>query len=366
MTFKPVFEDFTRPIQILGPCSAETEKQVMETARQLAEREIKVDLFRAGIWKPRTRPNSFEGIGTEGLDWLKKVRDEFGFKITTEVANKDHAFEAIKAGVDVVWIGARTTVNPFAVQEIADALRGTDMPVLVKNPINPDLALWMGGIERLLNVGLTRVGAIHRGFSKIGDTVYRNNPEWQIPLDLQREMPGIQIITDASHIAGNRENLYQVSQSALNLNFEGLMLETHCTPDDAWSDAAQQVTPEMLKTEILDKLVVRKEKGDDPVIKHNIMDLRSQIDLIDKELIQLLANRMDIAEKIGEYKKQNNISIYQKTRWNEILEKAMERAEPLGLTAGFMDKILKVIHQESIDRQEEVMQKKKDTIESGQ
>src|SRR5690625_1859357 len=238
MTFKPVFEDFTRPIQILGPCSAETEKQVMETARQLAERDIKVDLFRAGMWKPRTRPNPIDGIGTEGLERLKKVRDEFGFKITTEVANNDHAFEAITAEVDVVRIGARRRVSPIAVKESAGGLRGTGMSGVVKNPINPDLSLWMGGIERLLNVGLSGVGAIHRGFSKFGDTVYRNKPEWQIPLALQREMPGIQIITDASHIAGNRENLYQVSQSALNLNFEGLMLETHCTPDDAWSDAA--------------------------------------------------------------------------------------------------------------------------------
>lgn len=356
MELKPVFENVTRPVQIVGPCSAETEEQVMETARQLAENGVKVDLFRAGIWKPRTRPNSFEGVGAEGLNWLKKVRKEFGFKIATEVANREHAFEAIKAGVDVVWLGARTTVNPFSVQEVADALRGTDIPVLVKNPINPDLKLWMGGIERLLNVGLTRVGAIHRGFSKFGDKVYRNNPQWQIPLGLKREFPDIQIICDASHIAGNRVNLFQISQSALNLNFEGIMLETHYTPDEAWSDAAQQVTPKALKEKILDRLIVRDEKADDPIVINNIEDLRSQIDLIDKELIQLYANRMDLAEKIGEYKKQNNISIYQQSRWSEILEETMKRAEPLGLSPSFMDKVLRAIHEESISRQEKVMQ----------
>ncbi len=356
MNFKPVFENFTRPIQVLGPCSAETEEQVMATARQLAENGVKVDLFRAGIWKPRTRPNSFEGIGSEGLQWLKKVRDEFGFKITTEVANKDHAFEAIKAGVDVVWIGARTTVNPFSVQEVADALKGTDIPVLIKNPINPDLSLWKGGIERMLNVGLTRVGVIHRGFSRYGKSVYRNSPQWQIPLALKQEFPELQILCDASHIAGNRENLYQVSQAALNLNFDGVMLETHPSPDDAWSDAAQQVTPANLKKNVLDKLIVRKETGDDPVVQHNIGDLRAQIDLIDKELFQLLADRMNLAEKIGEYKKSNNISIYQQDRWAEILERTMEGAGPLGLSTKFVDHVLKAIHQESINRQERVMQ----------
>ncbi len=356
MKFQPVFEDVTRPIQVLGPCSAETEEQVMATARQLAENDVRVDLFRAGIWKPRTRPNSFEGIGSEGLQWLKRVREEFGFKITTEVANKEHAFEAIKAQVDVVWIGARTTVNPFSVQEVADALRGTDIPVLIKNPINPDLSLWKGGIERILNVGLTRVGVIHRGFSKFGKSIYRNIPEWQIPLALKREFPELQILCDASHIAGNRENLYMVSQKALNLNFDGVMLETHPTPDDAWSDAAQQVTPANLKKNVLDKLIVRRETGDDPVVQHNIDDLRSQIDLVDKELLQLYADRMNLAEKIGEYKKQNNITIYQQGRWSEILERTMQQAGPMGLSERFIDQVLKAIHQESINRQEKVMQ----------
>lgn len=356
MNFKAVFENFTRPIQVLGPCSAETEEQVMATARQLAENNVKVDLFRAGIWKPRTRPNSFEGIGSEGLQWLKKVRDEFGYKITTEVANKDHAFEAIKAGVDVVWIGARTTVNPFSVQEVADALRGTDIPVLIKNPINPDLSLWKGAIERMLNVGLTRVGVIHRGFSRYGKSVYRNSPQWQIPLALKQEFPQLQILCDASHIAGNRENLYMVSQAALNLNFDGVMLETHPTPDEAWSDAAQQVTPANLKKNVLDKLIVRRETGDDPVVQHNIEDLRSQIDLIDKELFQLLADRMNLAEKIGEYKKSNNITIYQQDRWSEILERTMQSAGPMGLSNKFVDHVLKAIHEESISRQERVMQ----------
>ncbi|HLU93293.1 MAG TPA: chorismate mutase [Membranihabitans sp.] len=356
MNFKPVFENVTRPIQVLGPCSAETEAQVMATAQQLAENDIKVDLFRAGIWKPRTRPNSFEGVGAAGLPWLKRVRDEFGFKITTEVANKDHAFEAIKANVDVIWIGARTTVNPFSVQEVADALRGTDIPVLIKNPINPDLSLWKGAIERMLNVGLTRIGVIHRGFSKFGKSVLRNSPQWQIPLALKQEFPEIQILCDASHIAGNRDYLYQISQTGLNLNFDGVMIETHPTPDDAWSDAAQQVTPAVLKQTILDKLIVRREVGDDPVIQHNIEDLRSQIDLIDKELFQMFADRMNLAEKIGEYKKLNNITIYQQDRWTEILERTMEKAGPMGLSSRFVDHVLKAIHQESINRQEKVMQ----------
>lgn len=355
MKLKPIFEDVKRPVQILGPCSAETEEQVLETARQLAENNAKVDLFRAGIWKPRTRPNSFEGIGAEGLQWLKKVREEYGFKITTEVANSQHTYEALKAQVDVFWLGARTTVNPFSVQEVADALKGADVPVLVKNPINPDLKLWMGAIERLYNVGITRIGAIHRGFSKFGKSVYRNIPQWQIPLELKREFPDIEIITDASHICGNRENLYEISQFALDLNMDGIMLETHPTPDDAWSDAAQQVTPKVLQENILSKLIVRSEGADDPLFLHNIEDLRSQIDLIDKEVIQLYADRMNLAEKIGEFKLQNNIAIYQQGRWSDVLERAMDKAGPLGLSETFVNRILKAVHQESIDRQEEVM-----------
>ncbi|GAA5219571.1 chorismate mutase [Membranihabitans marinus] len=360
MNLKPIFENTDRPIQILGPCSAETEEQVLATAQQLKDANAKVDLFRAGIWKPRTRPNSFEGVGPEGLQWLKKVREQYGYKITTEVANTQHTFEALKAQVDVLWLGARTTVNPFSVQEVADALKGVDVPVLVKNPINPDLKLWMGAIERLYNVGITRIGAIHRGFSKFGKSVYRNTPQWQIALELKRNFPDIEIITDSSHICGNRTNLYEISQFALDLNIDGIMLETHPNPDEAWSDAAQQVTPKFLQENILSKLIVRKETETDPLFLHNIEDLRSQIDLIDKEVIQLFADRMNLAEKIGEYKKQNNIAIYQQGRWSDILEKAMEMAQPKGLSEEFINRILKAVHQESIDHQEKVMQGKQE------
>ncbi len=352
----PISRKEGKPIVITGPCSAETEAQVMKTAEMLADLNMEIDLFRAGIWKPRTRPGSFEGIGFDGLRWLKKVKETFGFKITTEVANTQHVFDALKIGIDAVWIGARTTVNPFSVQEVADALKGVDIPVFIKNPINPDLELWKGAVERIYNAGITRIGLIHRGFSKFGNTIYRNVPEWQIPIELKRAFPDIMLIVDSSHICGNRELLLEVSQTALDLNYDGVMLESHCDPNNAWSDAKQQVTPFQLKEQIIDRLQVRKSGVGDQAFQHNIEDLRQRIDAIDKELIQMMGNRMKVAEKIGEYKKQNNIAVLQPDRWNEIIEKAMLMAGPLDLSEEFIVKVLKAIHQESINHQEKIMQ----------
>ncbi len=343
-----------RPILITGPCSAESEEQVMKTAQMMADNNIPLDLFRAGIWKPRTRPNNFEGIGFEGLKWLKNVKDTYGFKITTEVANTQHVFEALKVGVDVLWLGARTTVNPFSVQEVADALKGVDIPVFIKNPINPDLGLWRGAIERIYQAGITKIGVVHRGFSKFGHTIYRNVPQWQIPIELKRNFPDLMMICDSSHICGTRELLYEVSQTALDLQFDGLMLESHCDPTNAWSDAKQQVTPFDLKEQILDRLIMRT--GDSTSIDDNIEDLRSRIDIIDKEIIQMMGNRIKVAQKIGEYKKKQNIAILQPARWNEIIESTMEQAKPLGLSEEFISRLLKAMHQESINHQEQIMQ----------
>ncbi len=345
---------FTKPYLIAGPCSAETEEQVMATAAQIAAEGIKPDLFRAGIWKPRTRPGSFEGIGRPGLSWLKKVKEEYGWKTTTEVANTQHVFDALKAGVDVLWIGARTTVNPFSVQEIADALVGVDIPVLVKNPINPDLSLWIGSLERLKKAGITRLGVIHRGFSAFGKSIYRNTPRWELPIELMRQYPDLFIICDASHICGNRPGLWEVAQRAMDLNYDGIMIETHCNPDAAWSDAAQQVTGSGLKN-ILDRLVVRQEKSADPKFIDNIEDIRHQIDVIDNELLNILGERMKLADKIGMFKKMNNISILQSSRWNEIIQKSQEKGKALGLSEDFITKVLTAIHEESIEHQEKIM-----------
>jgi len=352
----PLTKNPSRPLVITGPCSAETEEQVMKTAQMLVDNEVPVDLFRAGIWKPRTRPNNFEGIGFEGLRWLKQVKDTFGFSVTTEVANTQHVFEALKVGIDVLWLGARTTVNPFSVQEVADALKGVDIPVFIKNPINPDLGLWQGAIERIYNAGITRIGVVHRGFSEFGHTKYRNVPQWQIPIELKRNFPDLMMVVDASHICGTRENLYEVSQKALDLSFDGVMLESHCDPSKAWSDAKQQVTPFDLKEQILDRLILRKTGDDDPDFQHDIEDLRGQIDSIDREILLMMGNRVNVAKKIGTYKKQNNIAILQQSRWNEIIESTMKQAEPLGLSKEFVSKFLKAVHQESINHQEKIMQ----------
>lgn len=352
MNFQPIFEKKQRPIVIAGPCSAESEDQVMQTARALKEQNI--DLFRAGIWKPRTRPNSFEGVGVIGLKWLRKVKEETGLKVTTEVAKAMHVYETLKYGVDVLWIGARTTVSPFAVQEIADALSGTDIPVLIKNPINPDLKLWIGAIERIYKAGISRIGVIHRGFSSFDDKTYRNTPRWQIAIELMQQFPNLTFICDNSHICGRRDILQPVAQKAMDLNFHGLMTETHPDPDNAWSDAKQQITPARFK-ELIDSLVLRDANSNDEEFLHNIEDLRSQIDLIDNEILDLIGKRMQIADDIGLYKKRNNISILQPKRWSEILNVAANKGKVRGLSEEFIGKFLKAIHEESINHQEAVM-----------
>lgn len=354
MTFEPILGTPKPRIIIAGPCSAESEEQVMTVARALAAHGG-VDLFRSGIWKPRTRPNSFEGVGVVGLPWMKRVKEETGLKTTIEVAKRDHVFEALKYGVDVLWIGARTTVNPFAVQEIADALKGVDIPVLIKNPINPDLKLWIGAIERIYNAGIRKIGVIHRGFAYHGETPYRNVPRWQIPIELKRQFPDLPIINDNSHICGRRDTLFDVAQKAFDLNFDGLMTETHPDPDNAWSDAKQQITPDVY-LEMLDRFVYPHEESG-PVAE-DITHMRREIDEIDDDLLNLLARRMKIAEQIGAYKKANNLAILQADRWNDILETALKQGRVKGLSDDFVEIILRAIHQESINHQEKVMRNK--------
>lgn len=351
MKLKP-FTDTKRPFLIAGPCSAETEAQVLATAEGLKGQGI--NLFRAGIWKPRTRPDSFEGVGEQGLPWLQKVKAQTGLKVTTEVANAKHVEAALKHDVDVLWIGARTTVNPFSVQAIADALRGVDIPVLVKNPINPDLKLWIGAMERLQKVGIESIGAIHRGFSYHGESEYRNIPRWQIALDLKRLFPELTLMCDNSHICGRRDTLRAVAQLAMDLNYDGLMTEVHPTPDAAWSDAAQQITPQQFAA-LVDELVLRNLTTDDEVFTETIDGLRHQIDDLDDELFGLIAQRMALASKIGEYKRKHNISVYQPERWNYILERFLKKADSLTLSRSFISSLLKAIHQESIDKQEAIM-----------
>lgn len=355
MTFDSIGTKGKKPFIIAGPCSAETEGQVMATARELAQQNI--DLFRAGIWKPRTRPGSFEGVGKEGLSWLKRVKEETGLKVTTEVAKADHVYEAMKHGVDVLWIGARTTVNPFSVQEVADAISGMDIPVLIKNPINPDLSLWIGAIERIYKAGVTKIGVIHRGFSFHGETKYRNVPRWQLAIDLKRQFPDLMMICDNSHICGRRDLLQAVAQEAMDLNYDGIMTEVHPRPDEAWSDAAQQITPAVFK-ELVASLIIRKETTDDQNFLTHIDDLRQKIDELDDELLKLLGKRMEVSEQIGEYKKRNNISILQTSRWNDILDQVTAKAQKNGLSDAFINTYLRAIHQESIDRQERVMNAK--------
>lgn len=342
-----------RPFLIAGPCSAETEEQVMAVAHGLAP--LGVDLFRAGVWKPRTRPGAFEGNGAVALPWLRRVKEETGLRTTIEVANGNQVYEALKHGVDVLWIGARSTVNPFSVQEIADALRGVDVPVLIKNPVNPDLELWMGAIERIQQAGVTRIGAIHRGFSAYAKSKFRNAPYWEIPIELRRRMPDLPLICDNSHICGNREDLLEVAQQALDLNYDGLMTEVHTTPDAAWSDAKQQITP-FIYGELLSRLIVRRETTDNAEFLEHIENVRHKIDEVDLELLNLLSRRMRFAEDIGRYKQRNNISILQASRWNEILEKAFSQGRERGLSEDFVEKFLSAVHQESIAHQQSVMQ----------
>lgn len=340
------------PVVIAGPCSAETEEQVLKIAHSLKNTDV--SFFRAGIWKPRTRPGMFEGVGALGLQWLQRVKEETGLKTATEVANKDHVKLALDHDIDMLWIGARSTVSPFIIQEIADELEGTDKIILVKNPVNPDLPLWIGALERLQRAGIEKLGVIHRGFSTYEKTKYRNIPEWQLVIELQNKFPNLPIICDPSHITGKRDLIFDVSQTALDLNFEGLMIETHCNPDAAWSDAAQQVTPERL-VEIMNDLRIRKTSTSEEDYVSQLGNLRSRIDIIDEQLLDLLKKRMDIADEIGSLKKTNNVAILQNTRWHEILGKMILEGEQRNLSEEFVIQVFKAIHQESINRQERVV-----------
>ena len=341
-----------KPFIIAGPCSAESEDQMLKIGHALkSHRNL---LFRAGVWKPRTRPNNFEGIGTIGLRWLSLVKQETGLSTTTEVANANHVEEALKHDVDVLWIGARTTVNPFAVQEIANALKGVDIPVMIKNPLNPEVNLWIGAIERLADAGLTKLAAIHRGFFAYNNNKYRNIPQWQLAIELKRRISGITMICDPSHIAGKRDLIYEVSQKAIDMNYDGLMIETHISPEKALSDSAQQVTPDQLNN-VLKRLVIRNSKIEDPVFKSSLNQLRIQIDDLDNELIDVLKRRMMVAEKIGIHKKENEVTILQSNRWEELFSSRIKNGIKSGLSEEFMSKLLKAIHQESINRQTEVM-----------
>ncbi|MGL2962224.1 chorismate mutase [Flavobacterium sp. RSB2_4_14] len=344
--------NLNHPLVIAGPCSAETEEQVLKIAHEL--KDSKVSVFRAGIWKPRTRPGGFEGVGAIGLKWLQKAKAETGLLMATEVATAAHVKLALEHDIDVLWIGARTTVNPFAVQEIADALQNTDKIVLVKNPVNPDLALWIGGVERLYNAGIKKLGVIHRGFSTYEKTKFRNNPEWQIAIDFQNKFPNIPLIIDPSHITGNREMIFQVTQEALDLNYDGMIIETHIDPDNAWSDAAQQVTPTKLK-EIIFDLTIRKETDEADDYNNKMTKLRSNIDVLDANLLELLGKRMKVADKIGALKKEKNVAVLQNKRWNEILGKMILDGEEKGLSEEFVLKLFKAIHQESIAHQEKII-----------
>lgn len=343
-----------KPLIIAGPCSAETEEQTVETCRQLAATG-KVDVLRAGVWKPRTRPGTFEGVGLKGLVWLAKVKEETGLPIAVEVANAKHVESALEFGVDILWIGARTTVNPFSVQDIADAVRGADVSVLVKNPINPDVELWQGAVQRLSNAGVNSVGLIHRGFSVVGSGHLRNNPLWHMAIEMKRRMPGLPVFCDPSHICGNRQWLLDISQKAADLDFDGLIIESHICPQKAWSDASQQVTPQSLTEDILEKIKWRKPQVDRPEYQKALEELRSQIDNLDAELFELLSKRMKVAEKIGEIKRDNEVMILQSRRWDAIVKRVVEQSARLQLSEEFLVKILEAVHLESIARQNAVM-----------
>lgn len=342
--------DSDRPLVIAGPCSAETEEQVMCTAKQLAEKGCHI--FRAGVWKPRTKPGGFEGNGEAALPWLAQVKKETGMLISTEVATPEHVELALKYGVDVLWVGARTSANPFAMQALADSLKGVDVPVLVKNPVNPDLELWIGALERINQAGIKRLGAIHRGFSSYDKKIYRNLPMWQIPIELHRRLPELPIICDPSHIGGTRELIAPLCQQAMDLGFDGLIVESHCEPDKAWSDAKQQVTPDVLDY-ILSLLVVRNES----VTTEGINVLRKQIDELDNQLMDLLAKRMRVCREIGQYKKEHNMTILQTARYNEILEKRGAQGALCGMGAKFVKKIFEEVHEESVRQQIEILNK---------
>ena len=337
-----------RPFLIAGPCSAETEEQVLTTARGL--KEVGIDLFRSGIWKPRTRPGAFEGKGSIALPWLKRVKEEVGIHTTIEVANARQVELALAFGIDVLWIGARSTANPFSVQEIADALQGVEIPVMVKNPTNPDLELWIGAIERVQAAGIQQVAAIHRGFSAYSRSSFRNEPYWEIPIELRRRMPHLPLFCDNSHICGNRIDLKYIAQFALDLNYDGLMTEIHCDPDNAWSDAHQQITPAAYG-QLISELVFKRDTTDDREFLDRLDALRKQMDEIDREVLDLLAKRMALSEAIGIHKQDKNISVFQLSRWNEILQKAKELGMRHGLSEGFVAQFMSAVHQESISKQ---------------
>lgn len=342
--------DNERPFVIAGPCSAETEEQVVTTAKQLSEKGC--HLFRAGIWKPRTKPGGFEGKGDEALPWLADVKKETGMLVSTEVATPEHVEKAFQHGIDFLWVGARTTANPFAMQALADSLRGVDIPVLVKNPVNPDLELWIGALERLNQAGVKRLGAIHRGFSSYDKKIYRNLPMWQIPIELRRRYPTLPLICDPSHISGRRDLIAPLCQQAMDLGFDGLLVESHCNPDEAWSDAMQQITPEVLDY-ILSLLVIR----DETLTTEGITQLRHQIDELDNQLMELLAKRMRVCREIGQYKKEHNMTVLQTQRYKEILDKRGVQGAMCGMSAEFAAKIFEHIHEESVRQQMEIINK---------
>ena len=342
-----------RPSVIAGPCSAETEEQVMQTAAQL--KEFGINVFRAGIWKPRTHPGCFEGVGTPGLKWMQRAKRELGLKIATEVASEKHVFECLKYGVDLVWLGARTTANPFLVQEIADALKDTDIPVLVKNPVNPDLDLWIGALERLNRAGIKKLGVIHRGFSTSDKIKYRNNPDWQIAIELRSRYPQLPFFVDPSHMAGSRDYIREISQRSLDLGFEGLMIESHCDPSCAMSDAKQQLTPAQLEDLLYNQITVRDADSDSPQWKDNIEQLRAKIDIIDENILYALGSRMKVSRQIGEYKKNNNIAILQASRWDAVLEQVVAKGMEYGLDEKFITTVFNAIHEASVEAQNEIL-----------
>lgn len=342
-----------RPSVVAGPCSAETEEQVMETAKGL--KEMGINVFRAGIWKPRTHPGCFEGIGVPGLKWLQRVKEEYGLKVCTEVASGKHVQECLSHGVDLVWIGARTTSNPFLVQEIADALKGSDIPVLVKNPANPDLDLWIGALERFNRAGIRKLGVIHRGFSTFDKIKYRNDPHWEIAIELRSRYPELPFFVDPSHMGGSRDYLLEIAQRSLDLGFEGLMIESHCNPSAALSDAKQQLTPPELSDMLYNQIAVRDSDSDAPEWRDNIDQLRAKIDVIDENLIYALASRMKISRQIGEYKKNNNIAILQTARWDSVLAKVAEKGEEYGLSRKFLSDVFNAIHEASVEIQNQII-----------
>lgn len=342
-----------KPSVVAGPCSAESEEQVMETAKGL--KEMGINVFRAGIWKPRTHPGCFEGVGAVGLKWLQRVQKEYGLKVATEVAGEKHVAECLRHGVDLVWLGARTTANPFLVQEIADALKGTDIPVLVKNPVNADLDLWIGALERLSRAGVRKLGVIHRGFSTFDKIRYRNDPQWQVAIELRSRYPELPFFVDPSHLGGHKDYIREISQRSLDLGFEGLMIESHCNPSVALSDAKQQLTPSELSDLLYNQIVVREKDSDAPEWKENIDHLRAKIDVIDENILYALGSRMNVSRQIGEYKKENNIAIIQAARWDKVLSKVVEMGSDYGLTEKFLKDVFAAIHEASVEVQNEII-----------